>query len=548
MTLYPRATEMTLPQWRQLLAGPDLRVADGFGRIYGDDEERQAERLSLFRRVVEGAAERLPSDLPSLLVRVPGRINTMGLHSDGQYSFKNHLVFDREMVAVVQRRQDDVVSLASPRDEYRDFALSISDALPRDRRGTDWLSLCESADIEVGGWQNYLVGPVLALQNHLADQPLRGMNVFLDGDIPVAAGVSSSSALTTLAGIAALCLNEIDLPWSEAIRTLGAGEWYSGTRGGPGDTAAQMLCRRGRLLHVKYDLAFDPYEEHHLPLPDDWRIVLCDTQVKSRKAVGARDSATSRGLAQAAGMVILRDRFPAALGSIECLAHLTPDSLPIRLSEVYQMLKALPERATMRDLAEAAPERGEELDAILRHFRVDLPEFPVRQVCLYMVCEAARGARNRVAVETQDESELNRLMSAAHDGDRVVRRLDDGRREPYDNRATDELLDRLSRMADSADAAEREAAELPRQPGGFGCSCPELDLLVDLCDSLDGVIGARITGAGLGGCMFAYVHEAAVGEVLRQVNQRYYEPRGLRLSAWEVAPIDGAGPLVLEGE
>ena len=46
--------------------------------------------------------------------------------------------------------------------------------------------------------------------------------------------------------------------------------------------------------------------------------------------------------------------------------------------------------------------------------------------------------------------------------------------------------------------------------------------------------------------MFAYAHKDAVPEVLTQVNQRYYQPRGLPLAAWELFPTDRGGPLILE--
>ena len=546
MSLYPHATEMTLPQWRELLAEPDARIRSAFVRLYGDNAHHHADRLALFRTVIEAAAARLPCEVPTTLIRVPGRINTMGLHSDGQYSYKNHVVFGREMVAAVQRREDDIVALHSPHDGYRDVSVSLANALPPEQRGREWLDIVESANIEIGAWQNYLVGPILALQSRFPETPFRGMNLLVDGDIPVAAGVSSSSALTTLAGIATLYLNQLDLSWGEAIRILGAGEWYSGTRGGPGDTGAQMLCRCGHILHIMYDIAFEPYEEHHIPFPDDWRIVLCNTLVLSRKAVESRDAATSRGLAQAAGMVILRDRFPDLLGPVKCLAHITPENLGISLGDVYRMLKALPERASMDDLRQAAPKRQAEMEPVLRRWRVALPDFPLRQVCMYMICEPARGARNRDAVMTRDEEQLRQLMAAAHDGDRVVRWTDDSTSVAYDNSAADERLEALAEWAESADPAERVSAQLCWHPGGFRCSCPELDLLVDICDSVDGVIGSRITGAGLGGCMFAYVHKDAVDEVLKQVEQRYYEPRGLPAAAWKFMPTERGGPLRLE--
>jgi galactokinase len=44
----------------------------------------------------------------------------------------------------------------------------------------------------------------------------------------------------------------------------------------------------------------------------------------------------------------------------------------------------------------------------------------------------------------------------------------------------------------------------------FEVSCPELDLLVDLAAKVEGVVGARMTGAGFGGCTVNLVRERAL--------------------------------------
>ena len=538
--IYAHATEMTPRRWLQVLTSPDRRLRALLPTLYGPDEALHRERLTLMRRMARAAAERLP-DRPAILVRVPGRINTMGLHSDGQLSWKNHVAFGREIVGMAQRRHDDTVALLSPHEQYSDRAFRMGNLLPEERRGDAWTDIVDGAQVEPGAWHNFLLGPMLALQNRCPEQPLAGMNLLVDGDIPVAAGVSSSSALATLAGIAAIVLNGLGFDWGEAIRIIGAGEWYCGSRGGPGDTGAQMLCRLGHVLHVRYDIDFDPWEAHHLPFPDEWRIVLCDTQVQARKSLEALQTATSRGLAQAAGMIILRERFPE-IAHLRCLAHLAPEHSGLALADLYRMLHSLPERASMDDLPRLAPGRRDELAPVMRHYRVDLPDFPLRAVCMYMICEPARGARNREVLEARDEAEMARLLAMAHDGDRVVRWLDDERCEPHDGRVGDDRLDRLAALAERGD----EAAALHRQPGGFGCSCAELDLLVDICNSIDGVIGARVTGAGMGGCMFAYAHRDAVPEALRAVRRRYYQPRGLEPTAWELTPVERGGPLAVD--
>jgi galactokinase len=60
----------------------------------------------------------------------------------------------------------------------------------------------------------------------------------------------------------------------------------------------------------------------------------------------------------------------------------------------------------------------------------------------------------------------------------------------------------------------------------FEVSTPELDALVDRLAGIDGVIGARLTGAGFGGCAVALLERGA----------RW--PSGLR--AWRVVASDGA--------
>jgi galactokinase len=50
----------------------------------------------------------------------------------------------------------------------------------------------------------------------------------------------------------------------------------------------------------------------------------------------------------------------------------------------------------------------------------------------------------------------------------------------------------------------------------YGCSCEEADKIVDLANSVDGVLGAQIAGAGLGGCVMVFDNNKSdVATVLR---------------------------------
>jgi galactokinase len=74
----------------------------------------------------------------------------------------------------------------------------------------------------------------------------------------------------------------------------------------------------------------------------------------------------------------------------------------------------------------------------------------------------------------------------------------------------------------------------------FVVSTPELDLLVDL--SIDaGAFGARLTGAGFGGCIVALAHAAELPRVAAVVADRYRAESGREPTAFAVSAVDGAG-------
>ena len=74
----------------------------------------------------------------------------------------------------------------------------------------------------------------------------------------------------------------------------------------------------------------------------------------------------------------------------------------------------------------------------------------------------------------------------------------------------------------------------------FAVSCRELDILVAEAQKCPGVLGARMTGAGFGGCAVAIVNRAAVDGVCARVGRAYEEAVGYPC-AFYVAAI-GGGP------
>ena len=74
----------------------------------------------------------------------------------------------------------------------------------------------------------------------------------------------------------------------------------------------------------------------------------------------------------------------------------------------------------------------------------------------------------------------------------------------------------------------------------FEVSTPELDRLVDLSVEA-GAHGARLTGAGFGGCVVALVAAGATDAVATAVTDRYRAETGREPTAFAVSAVNGAG-------
>ena len=84
---------------------------------------------------------------------------------------------------------------------------------------------------------------------------------------------------------------------------------------------------------------------------------------------------------------------------------------------------------------------------------------------------------------------------------------------------------RVMEVADAPLEGEGFGAEMDKSHASckdlFDCSCEELDALVAVCKE-GGALGARLTGAGWGGCVVACVREGDVERFLKHVKTEYY--------------------------
>lgn len=96
-------------------------------------------------------------------------------------------------------------------------------------------------------------------------------------------------------------------------------------------------------------------------------------------------------------------------------------------------------------------------------------------------------------------------------------------------------LNKFGRLMDQSHASLRDDYEV---------SCKELDLMVDFARDVEGVIGARMTGGGFGGCTVNLVGKEHVDDFKRHVATRYEEATGLQPEIYVCTAENGAEEVV----
>lgn len=537
------------------------RLWTRLGTIYGDDRALLAERAVAYQRALLCAQRHFGPDAPVLISRSPGRINIMGRHVDHQGGRCNLMAIDREILAVVRPREDDQVRLFNADEETfgpREFCLG--DLVAR-LTWEDWLSLVNSDSVRQmiaeapGDWSLYVQAALLRLQKQFPEIRFRGLDMVVSGNVPIGAGLSSSSALVVASAEAAVTLNQLEVHPRQFVDLCGEGEWFVGTRGGSADHAAMKFAQKGAVVHVH----FFPFSlEETVAFPSSYRMVICNSGLEAQKAAGARDTFNHRVACYHLGVKLVRSWFPQYAPFIEHLRDINTQKLGIPLAWLYRLLLRLPQHASHRELADWLGR--DEVDPL---FATHAPpqdggqhagEYPIRGVVLYGLAECER---SRICLEFLREGDMagfGQLMNISHDGDRVVRAHWDSpcderwRLQPYAAPTSAEYLRERIEDLESGEPARVIGAQLHLQPGSYRCSTPELDLMADIAQRTEGVMGTQLAGAGLGGCIMALAREETTDQLVERLTKLYYQPRGLEPQVSVCTPIAGSGVLVPGGD
>lgn len=338
-----------------------------------------------------------------------------------------------------------------------------------------------------GDWGNYAKGPAQLLARRAA-APLHGVDLLIAGEppygVPRGAGVSSSSALTVGAGLVLSELNGLGYTAAELAWLSGEAEWYVGTRGGIMDQFIAMLAQKDHALFLdcrsrgQGENGLPQFQTELVPLPQGYNLIVADTHVRHQNV---RSDFNVRVAEGRIGVALLQRRYPE-------LRYLRD----LEGKDWREVEPLLPEAMTWADLDRAGIRLNELIDV---RFPESAAPFRVRQRCRHIVTENQRVRQSVAALKAGDVTRFGALMNQAH-------------------------------ASVSVD---------------YGASCDELEIMVALARQVSGVLGARMTGAGWGGCVISLARRGCESAFIDHVRPGYHDATGIWPDIFVCQAGQGAG-------
>jgi len=525
-------------EWIRDLNSSQSGVLAYLEQIYGSKktvEEKRTLLIELLERYKSNF-----SDEPVIITRAPGRVNIMGRHVDHQGGHGNMIAIDREIFFVMGLRNDARVLLRNlEEDRFSSTEFSLHSLLDG-WNGADWRdfinsdALQERVQRKIGHWSLYIQAAFARLQARFSDTKLKGMNILATGNIPIAAGLSSSSALVVAAAEGIVAANGLDISAQDFVTLCGEGEWYVGTRGGAGDHAAMKFAQKGRVVQVGF---FPFHVAGSVPFPDDHYLVVCNSHEKAKKTANAKDVFNHRVACYHIGRELFKREFPEYRDRIQHLRDIKEDVLQVSYEQLLQMIAKLPTAMTRKEIRERL---GDEIaNSYLNSHRDIFDDYPIRSVVMFGLAESERSRKCVELLREGKVDEFGQWMTISHNGDRVFVCNDNGDPEPFHISYDDASIKKMIKESQNS----RVDHNLALQPGSYRCSTQRIDRMVDIALSVNGVKGAQIAGAGLGGCMMVLVEKNAYDDFRKAMIENYYSPENLEPEIFPCSSVAGSGLL-----
>lgn len=400
---------------------------------------------------------------PTHVVRAPGRVNIIGEHIDYCGFGVFPIAITNAIWIALGKRADKQLHIVNVQnDNYPTFTY---DMVPG-----------PEMKIEGVSWYNYVLCGLKGVLESKPQVEITGLNMLIWGDIPKGAGLSSSSALVCCGALASSTGLNLELSNIDIANICAKSERYIGTEGGGMDQAISML---GVANKAKY-IQFNPLRLEDVTLPEGISFVVINSMVVSSKAVGnsfntrvAECRVSAQLLAKINGIDFKQIR---TLGQLQ-------DNLMFNLQQMSQLVseKLHPEPYLRQEILDLLGLSDQEfIELSLSAKSKDTSSFHLHNRAKHVYTESKR---------------VLDAISLCKSGE-----------------GGDEKIVKFGELMSQSHASCRDLYE---------CSCPELDRICSY--SLNyGALGARLTGAGWGGCAVIAVRDGDVPKLMENLKKEFF--------------------------
>ncbi|PZC74064.1 hypothetical protein B5X24_HaOG208381 [Helicoverpa armigera] len=424
---------------------------------------------------------------PLFFVRVPGRVNLIGEHIDYCGYPVLPMALEQDILIAAATLNKPELHVRNINNKYVNYNTEIKS--------------CENIDIvaDPNGkpfWYNYVLCGVKGALEFLGDKITNGLQLCVDGIVPPASGLSSSSALVSAACLALLYAQNVPLSKTEIASLCAKCERYIGTQGGGMDQAIAFLAEKNCAQYITWQ----PLKATPVALPENAAFVVAHSLAEANKAatnyynrrviecrLAAKIIATCAGAVTDKKIITFSQVQNKLDNTLEEMVNLVHKYLP---KDIY----------TKEEVCDILNVNAEELEQLFftpntKH----LTEFKLKQRALHVYEEAKRveDFRKHCSLSASNGSGLNGV-----NGNGAI---------VSDNGDCDEIIRVLGELMSSSHESLKNLYE---------CSHENLDRLVSLSKEMN--IHSRLTGAGWGGCIIALCPKEKVAKYIDMLIDKFY--------------------------
>ncbi|KAA3615949.1 MAG: hypothetical protein DWQ05_09285 [Calditrichaeota bacterium] len=478
------------------------------------------------------------------LGRAAAPVALLGRHLENFGGMINAAAISRECQVMTRATENDTIRIRCTAPAlFPDTNIPISDILAVTGKDFTWQEFLQNKNLHAfirshqHPWMAYVFATLLRACTLNNSNRLSGIDILIANSLPGNAGFNILPSLVF--ALAEALIQQRENEFSDKQIYNFVCEVYAFLRLElPLREITTLACAKaGKILPIQ----FSPIAiAKHIQFPDACRLLFCHSGMTNVQENHSQNNLArlKENIHQSLKIIESKRAHPGL--AINHIRDLLPKRMAVSVAEFYSLFEHVPEHLTdnlfLNKPLSDSNDNGEQTKTVAQII-------PARNVLMYLIGEYCRCRELIVRLNMGDIEGAGRLLRIAHDGERVAVRKN-GRLEKYRLHYTDDLLSDLQKIA----LQNPESVAIYEQSGAVQTSSPEIDELVDVLNSVHGVLGAHISGYGTAGGALALVEKSAVESCIEHIDKEYYQPRGFEKTVLASRPVSGCSGIKFSRE